>query len=251
MSTETIELTSYGSNVLPNRVLEYAREQKKSEYKRQVAIHETDSQAWIFSNLHSEAFASLSKALIQPNTGLQSLHEATAAIERENDMEYDFHRISVQINWKHIVQDSPNVETVISVIRFLRFDLIADRLAYLNTLIKNDPDARSIDLESLQRFAYFIMDKQTLPKPQIGINSSGLVHVAWRIGDRGILAMDFLPSGSIRFAAILRPSGSDSQEWSKDGILSPDHMWNDIRPFIEQLMHVDDRNKNSKSPSRI
>lgn len=129
-----------------------------------------------------------------------------------------------------------NREEIIDMIRVYRQDSTADRIAYLYELAQDDPDEKYIELVSLQKFASFIIDNLELPKPQIGINSDGLLHVAWRIDNYGILAMDFLVSGHIRFAAILQSIDHKKMLWSKNGEALPDRVLNDVKPFIDELM---------------
>ena len=85
---------------------------------------------------------------------------------------------------------------------------ITKRVTYLDGLAGDDPDEPSINLESLQRFAAFIMARRHLPYPRIGLTHEGFVEVAWDTSDGDMLSMYFLPMGDIRFATILATSES-------------------------------------------
>ena len=87
--------------------------------------------------------------------------------------------------------------------------------------------------ESLRNLALFTANGQQrrLPEPQISVNPDGSVCTEWRIADRSILAMDFLPSGQVRFAAILKFPESGNARRSLNGVLPPDHMMDAIRVF--------------------
>ena len=85
-----------------------------------------------------------------------------------------------------------------------------------------------IGLESLRRFAVFVLGRH-LPPPKIGTGPGGLAHAAWW-ADSGIMSMDFLPSGMVRFAAILEDGG-----WKTSGVLPPDHMLVEIEPIRKAL----------------
>ena len=85
-------------------------------------------------------------------------------------------------------------------------------------------------VKSLRRFADFVM-KRHLPAPKIGLNPDGYVHAVWWADEHdGILAMDFLPSGKIRYAAVLQDNG-----WSVSGVSPPDRMMEEIEPFKRAL----------------
>lgn len=83
-------------------------------------------------------------------------------------------------------------------------------------------------MESLRRFADFV-EKNTCRRP--GLSPDGSTHAVWWADDHdGILAMDFLPSGEIRYAAIPQDSG-----WSVSGVLLPDRMMEEMEPFKRVL----------------
>ena len=100
---------------------------------------------------------------------------------------------------------------------------LAARLAQLRELLDEDPDEPDLAIESIQSFAEFFMQETHLPVPEIGAGPEGFVEAEWRIasnGDRaatpderywgsgdGILAMKFLPTGLVRFAATSGPAG--------------------------------------------
>ena len=70
--------------------------------------------------------------------------------------------------------------------------------------------------------------------PQIGVNPDGLVQVEWSIGGRGgTLAMVFLPSGFIRFAAISAPAQRGVESTRISGTLPKSETMGAIRPFTD------------------
>lgn len=130
--------------------------------------------------------------------------------------------------WKRLVSIADSKEGVIAAVRHFGLDSTANRLAYLDNLVEEDPSVEIIEIESLRRFAVFILDRY-LPLPKIGISPGGLVQAVWLIPD-GILSMDFLPYDKVRFTAVLQDG-----KWSTRGILSPHHMIEDIEPFRKAL----------------
>ena len=84
----------------------------------------------------------------------------------------------------------------------------ADRLGYLQRLADEDPDEDPIAIASLRHLTSFLMDQRHLGQPDIGVSPDGVALAQWRVTGNGVLAMEFLDSGLIRFAGA---SGSDSQ----------------------------------------
>ena len=85
----------------------------------------------------------------------------------------------------------------------------ADRLGYLQRLADEDPDEDTIGIASLRHLTSFLMDQRHLGQPDIGVSPDGVALAQWRVTGNGILAMEFLDSGLIRFAGA---SVSDSQD---------------------------------------
>ena len=138
---------------------------------------------------------------------------------------------------KTLITDAATCEEIVAAIRYGGWNAIADRLTYLRGLALEDPDEIPIQIESLRNFALFVANRQQrqLPEPQIGVNPDGFACTEWRIANHGILAMDFLPSGQVRFAAILKFPESGNARWSVNGVLPPDHMMDAIRVFAGRL----------------
>ena len=84
----------------------------------------------------------------------------------------------------------------------------ADRLGYLQRLADEDPDEDPIAIASLRHLTSFLMDQRHLGQPDIGVSPDGVALAQWRVTGNGVLAMEFLDSGLIRFAGA---SGFDSQ----------------------------------------
>ncbi len=85
----------------------------------------------------------------------------------------------------------------------------ADRLGYLQRLADEDPDEDPIAIASLRHLTSFLMDQRHLGQPDIGVSPDGVALAQWRVMGNGVLALEFLDSGLIRFAGA---SGSDSQD---------------------------------------
>lgn len=154
------------------------------------------------------------------------------------------HRTDVATSGKRLISGSRQIaiatehEEIIARVRRLGLEEIADRLGYLHSLADDDPDEPRIEIESLRAMALFIMEERQLPDPQIGVNPDGLMQIEWRLPTHGLLAIEFLPSGLIRFAAISAPAQADAARLSVNGTLPKDATLNAVRPFTSRLSHL-------------
>ena len=137
--------------------------------------------------------------------------------------------------WQPQIENAGTHEEIIAVLRLFGLDAIADRLNYLRQLVEDDPDEPSMVLESLRSLALFLMSERQLPDPQIGVTPDGLAQIEWRFPNNGILAMEFLSSGLIRFAAISAPAQRGVERLSVNGTLYKEATLEAVRPFTARL----------------
>ncbi len=137
--------------------------------------------------------------------------------------------------WRPQIAGATTHEEVIAVLRLFGLDTVADRLVYLRSLADDDPDEPRIEIESLRAMALFIMSERNLRDPRIGVTPDGLIQTDWRTADNGILAMVFLPSGLIQFAAVSGPAQPETERWRVNGALPKDETLLAVRPFTESI----------------
>ena len=125
---------------------------------------------------------------------------------------------------------------VITAVKLAGFDSIAKRLEYLQNLTIDDPDEQLIKLESLQRFALFVMGVgNVLPEPEIAVSPDGFAQAEWHIPDYGILVMEFLSSDLIDFA-VIESSETSSQSLNIRGTKSLEDTMDAIKLFTSKWM---------------
>ncbi len=144
-------------------------------------------------------------------------------------------KITLLPPWEPQIAAAGTHEEIIAVLRLFGLDAIADRLGYLRGLAADDPDESLIKIESLKALASFLMSERQLLDPEIGVGPDGLAQIQWRIPANGILAMEFLPSGRIRFAAISAPAQHGVERRSVNGTLPKDEALEAVRPFTSRL----------------
>ena len=144
-------------------------------------------------------------------------------------------QIAIRPAWRPQLEAASTHEEIIAVLRLFELDAIADRLGYLRQLVEDDPDETSMVLESLRALAIFLMGERQLPDPQIGVTPDGLAQIEWRLPTNGILAMEFLSSGLIRFAAISAPAQRGVERLSVNGTLPKDAALAAVQPFTARL----------------
>ena len=150
-------------------------------------------------------------------------------------------------------------EEIVAAMRWYGLVAIANRLNHLRALIAEDPDEPDLVLESLRSFADFFMHEDRLPVPEVGVGPEGFLEAEWRIpakreapviapfvrwerpderywgqGD-GILAMKFLPSGSIQYAAVSGPVGRGKERLRSSGVYSKNSIMPAIQAFTSRL----------------
>ena len=140
------------------------------------------------------------------------------------------------ISWKRHIKDATKQEEIIAIVRLFGLEAIADRLSYLQKMIADDPDEQPIVLDSLRQLTLFLMSERQLPDPQIGVNASGLMQVEWRVPENGILAMEFLPSDFIRFAAVSAPVTHGPQRMTVSGTLRKDATLEAVGEFTSLII---------------
>ena len=243
MSTETITLndTNTEKSVETSAMLQYLN------IKPQNSMQDTElSQQWTGLSLILASSDILTQVEQSFNTFKKYDDEFSHRIDsiimslqdvRYTGQSYDTIPKKSLIACKTLITDAATCEEIVAAIRYGGWNAIADRLTYLRSLVLDDPDEIPIQIESLRNLALFIANRQQqqLPEPQIGINPDGFACTEWRIANHGILAMDFMPSGQVRFAAILKPPESGNARWSVNGVLPPDHMMDAIRVFTDRL----------------
>ena len=126
-------------------------------------------------------------------------------------------------------------EVIIPFLRLQGRSAVADRLIYLRGLAQEDPDESAIELASLRMMAHFLMSERQLPDPWIGVTRDGFIQIEWRVLTDGILAMEFLPSGLIHFAAVSGPGESEADRLSVSGTLPKAQALAAVQPFTAFL----------------
>ena len=120
------------------------------------------------------------------------------------------------------------------------FSEIAARLVHLHGLADDDPEEPGISIESLRGLASFLRHEPRLPSPRIGVGPTGVMQAEWRVAEDGVLALKFLPSKFIRFAAISPRAPLGRKRRRVNGTLPASEVWEPIRPFTELLVRSAD-----------
>lgn len=141
-----------------------------------------------------------------------------------------------RISWKEQIASATRHEEVIAILRYFGLDAIANRLGYLHRVAADDPENETMVVGSMQELALFLMSERQLPDPQIGLSVAGLLQVEWRLPNHGILAMEFLPSRLIRFAAVSAPATHGVHRMTVNGTLRKDATLKAVEEFTSTLI---------------
>ncbi len=141
-----------------------------------------------------------------------------------------------RISWRKQITVATKQEEVFAVLRLFNLDGTADRLVYLQRLALDDPDEQPMLLDSMRELVLFLMSERQLPDPQIGISPDGNAQVEWKVGESGLLAMEFLPTSLIRFAAISASAHHSTRRKSVSGTLEKTEALRAVEVFTSQIM---------------
>ena len=151
--------------------------------------------------------------------------------------------IGVRLSWESRLSAANDTEQIDAVLREHDLAQVADRLCYLRQLAADDPDEPTLQGDSVRELARFLLSERWLPSAQIGVSPDGLAHAEWRLpaaaGDtesNGTLAMEFLGSGLIRFAAVSPQSiHGEAQRMRVNGTLPMAEAVRAVQPFTAAL----------------
>ena len=133
-----------------------------------------------------------------------------------------------------LLEATETVEDTIHTLKSLGFNEIAERLAYLQKVVEEEEGdgGDPIEFQSLKNFSIFIVRKQGLPMPQIGITMEGLIHTVWDPPGIGTLVMNFLKSGDIAFTALYHQHTPKNRRRRINGELPPDLVIKHVQDFM-------------------
>ena len=137
--------------------------------------------------------------------------------------------------YQRSIANADSREEVTALLRQAGLDAAADRLDDLQELIEEDPDEPEMSLDSLRQLALFLMEERQLPFPGIGMGPDGLLGMSWRIPERGIVAMQFLPSGLVQFAASRDLNDPESRRIGVNGTLPAKEALQSVKTFTSRI----------------
>ena len=117
---------------------------------------------------------------------------------------------------------------------------VAARLGHLQRLVEEDPEEPGIPIESLRGLASFLLNEPRLPSPRLGVGPEGFIQAEWRVPEDGMLALKFLPSGFIRFAAVSAPARPGLERRRVNGTLPANDVADAVRMFTDLLVRPAD-----------
>ncbi len=115
----------------------------------------------------------------------------------------------------------------------------AARLNRLLAMTNGDPEEPTISLPSLQGLALFLTSAPQFGEGEIGVSPDGLLQMEWLLDDGGIVAMEFLPDGLIRYAAIANAANPGTYHRPRaHGTGSRDEVLAATVPFLDRRQAV-------------
>ena len=140
---------------------------------------------------------------------------------------------------------------IVDALRSYGLNEVAARLVLLREMLDEDPDEPDLAIESLRLFAEFFIQEARLLVPEVGAGPEGFVEAEWRISSNGekmappdesywgrgdgILAMKFLTTGLVRFAATSWPAGQGKERLRTSGTLPRTSILPAVQTFVSRL----------------
>ena len=109
------------------------------------------------------------------------------------------------------IADATTPDDIVSVLEERGIVRAARRIVALSELHERDPDEPEVDLESLRRLATTMVANPAWGEPRLTLNDKGYMHAEWSTVENGRIAMTFLPSEMVDFAAISAPVKSGAE----------------------------------------
>ena len=145
--------------------------------------------------------------------------------------------------WRVELDRAASAPAIVAILRAQARQTVADRIDYLHALARDDPEEQPIALESLRSLARSLLRHRDLPDPEVGVSPNGLAQVEWTLPDvsanqagNGLLAMEFLTSPRIRFAALSAPYRAGVDRLTLHGTLGADETFDAVRAFTAELV---------------
>lgn len=139
-----------------------------------------------------------------------------------------------QSNLSKLITRAKNKDEIIKLIKN-KYENVSNRFQELEILIKEEPDSKSINIESLRKSFLFMIENKQLQNPQITVDYDGLVYFSWNLKPKGVIGMEFSSSNLIRFTGILYTSKLESSRQSTSGTFLATDIMRSIEPFLKRL----------------
>ena len=140
--------------------------------------------------------------------------------------------------WQRELAAAATDSAIIQVLQAWNRAAVAHRLRHLHDLAREDPEEQPIHSRSLRHAASFLLSNPSLADPEVGTSPNGFAHIEWTLPDlsaerlgNGLLAMEFLPSAMIRFAALSSPYRPGNDRLTVHGTMPANETLDAVRPF--------------------
>lgn len=164
-------------------------------------------------------------------TGVEARDGHGAMAARPEDPEGD-------ARWEAELADASTESAIMGILQTEGRSAVANRIRYLYDLAEDDEEEQPIHIDSLRHLALFLLVNARLVDPEIGTSPDGLAHAEWTLpdlslerGGNGLIAMEFQPSGRIRFGALSAPYRPGVERLTVHGTLPAMETLEAIRMF--------------------
>lgn len=129
----------------------------------------------------------------------------------------------------------PQASEIVAELEAHGLGAAAERISYLLSLDDDDPDEAPIDRRSLGALAALLRGEPRLSRPRIGVGPDGLMHAEWAAARDGLLAMEFLPDGIVRFSGAFGAPDAGGLRPPVSGVLPSAAALAAVRPLVDLI----------------
>ncbi len=135
---------------------------------------------------------------------------------------------------EHLIKASDSREEILAILSATPLRWLSSRLNELLRFEEDEPDAPPMDIESMRNMVLFLWQRTDLPTPEISTSPKGLASCEWQLRQDGILAMEFLARGMVRYACVSAEIDEMGERERANGVTTRKNASGVVSSFFEE-----------------
>jgi len=135
---------------------------------------------------------------------------------------------------EHLIKASDSREEILAILSATPLRWLSSRLNELLRFEEDEPDAPPMDIESMRNMVLFLWQRTDLLTPEISTSPKGLASCEWQLRQDGILAMEFLARGMVRYACVSAEIDEMGERERANGVTTRKNASSVVSSFFEE-----------------